>query len=47
MADYYRKLMRYIGVEDLGTVSALGVDKPGEVKNTKWMEEAYQLGKRI
>lgn len=47
MTDYYKVLTNYIGVEDLGVVSALGVDKPAEVKDTIWMEEAYQLGKRI
>lgn len=47
LTSYYKELMEYIGVEDLGIISALGVEKAGEVKNTKWMEEAYQLGKRM
>ncbi|MDD3417349.1 MAG: flavodoxin family protein [Lachnospiraceae bacterium] len=47
LTNYYKELMNYIGVEDLGIVSACGIEKPGEVKDTKWMKEAYQLGKLI
>lgn len=47
LTDYYKELMNYIGVEDLGIVSACGIEKPGEVKDTKWMKEAYQLGMLI
>ena len=47
LTDYYKELTNYIGVEDLGIISALGVEKPGDVNDTKWIEEAYQLGKRI
>lgn len=47
LTDYYKELTKYIGVEDLGIVSAYGVEKPAEVQDTKWMEEAYQLGKSV
>jgi hypothetical protein len=47
LTDYYKELMNYIGVENLGIVSACGVEKPGDVNDTKWIEEAYQLGKCI
>lgn len=47
LTDYYKKLMQYIGVKDLGIVSALGVEVPGEVEHTQWIEEAYQLGKQL
>lgn len=44
MKSYYMELMKYIGVEDLGTVCATGVDAESEVKNTHWIDEAYALG---
>lgn len=47
LTDYYKELTKYIGVENLGIVSGRGVEKPAEVKDTKWIEEAFQLGKRI
>ena len=45
--DYYRRLTAYLGWEDKGMVNALGVENPGEIENTCWLKEAYELGKNI
>lgn len=47
LTSYYKELMEYIGVKDLGIVSALGVEQEGEVKSTNYVEQSYQLGKTI
>lgn len=44
---HYRSLCGYLGFEDIGTVSAPGVYRDGDVKNTSYAEEAYLLGKSI
>lgn len=47
MLLHYRTLARYLGWEDLGTVVAPGVWTAGAVRNTRYGEEAYQLGKSV
>lgn len=47
MLLHYRTLARYLGWEDCGTVVAPGVWTAGSVKNTRYGNDAYRLGKRI
>ena len=47
MTMHYKTLIRYLGWKDAGMVIAPGVWTAGSVKNTKYVEEAYQLGKKI
>lgn len=44
---HYRTLARYLGWEDIGTVVAPGVWTAGAVKNTRYGDEAYRLGKSV
>lgn len=43
-ADYYKKLCTYLGWNNLGSVSALGVNCAGEVLETEYVNDSYNLG---
>lgn len=45
--SHYETLINYLGWEDCGRVIASGVWTAGAVKNTKFPEQAYKLGKNI
>ena len=45
--SHYETLINYLGWEDCGRVIASGVWTAGSVKNTKFPEQAYKLGKNI
>lgn len=47
MLLHYQTLAQYLGWEDMGTVVAPGVWTAGSIKNTRYGEEAYRLGKNI
>lgn len=47
MLLHYRTLAQYLGWEDMGTVVAPGVWTAGAVKNTRYRDEAYRLGKSV
>lgn len=47
MLLHYRTLADYLGWTDMGTVVAPGVWTAGSIKNTRYGEEAYRLGKKI
>lgn len=47
MLLHYRTLAEYLGWQDMGTVVASGVWTAGSIRNTRYGEEAYRLGKRI
>ena len=44
MVQYYQSLADYLGWENLGVISAKGVDSPGEIENSAILDEAFQLG---
>lgn len=47
MLLHYRTLARYLGWKDCGTVVAPGVWTAGSVKNTRYGDDAYRLGKSV
>ena len=52
MTDYYQALMSYLGIKDLGIISAFGVDAPGEListesGNTSLFEDILRLGQSL
>ena len=47
MLMHYRTLMDYLGWQSVGEVVAPGVWTEGSVKDTKYAEQAYELGKRV
>ena len=47
MTAHYKTLIKYLGWKDAGMVIAPGVWTPGSIKNTKYGEDAYKLGKSI
>ena len=47
MTSHYKTLVRYLGWKDVGMVIAPGVWTAGSIKNTKYGEEAYKLGKSV
>lgn len=44
MVDYYKKLCDYLGWNNLGSISALGVNTTGEVLEMECVKKAYELG---
>ena len=47
MLLHYRTLMEYLGWESVGEVVASGVWTAGSIRNTRYPEQAYQLGKSL
>jgi multimeric flavodoxin WrbA len=47
MTDYFVKLCDYLGWDNLGIVSALGVNAAGDVLETEYVNQAYKLGSQI
>lgn len=47
MLTHYELLTDYLGWEDVGKVVAPGVWTAGSIKNTKFGDEAYRLGKSL
>lgn len=47
MRVHYQTLADYLGWEDMGSVIAPGVWTAGSIRNTKYGEEAYRLGKSL
>lgn len=47
MRVHYRTLADYLGWEDMGSVIAPGVWTAGAIRNTKYGDEAYRLGKSL
>ena len=47
MLLHYRTLMDYLGWESVGEVVASGVWTAGSIRNTRYGEQAYQLGKSL
>lgn len=47
MIAHYKRLCSYMGWEDVGMVIAPGVWTAGSVKNTKYPDQAYQLGRSL
>ena len=47
MTVHYKTLIKYLGWKDAGMVIAPGVWTAGSIKNTKYGEDAYKLGKNI
>ena len=47
MTAHYKTLIKYLGWKDAGMVIAPGVWTAGSIKNTKYGEDAYKLGKSI
>ena len=47
MRVHYATLADYLGWSDMGSVIAPGVWTAGSIRDTKYGEEAYQLGKSL
>lgn len=47
MLLHYRTLADYLGWEDMGTVVAPGVWTAGSIRNTRYGDDAYKLGKNL
>ncbi|MDD6211307.1 MAG: hypothetical protein PUB21_11965 [Bacteroidales bacterium] len=47
MLSLYHAIAEYLGWKDAGTVVAPGVWTSGSVRNTKYGEKAYLLGKGL
>ena len=47
MTAHYKTLIKYLGWKDAGMVIAPGVWTAGSIKNTKFGDEAYKLGKEL
>lgn len=47
MLSHYHAIVEYLGWEDAGIVVAPGVWTSGSIRNTKYGEKAYQLGKGL
>ena len=45
--DHYQKLCRYLGFQDRGMVLGTGCGTPSMTKNSRFMKEAYELGKSL
>ena len=43
----YDWMLHYLGWEDCGRIIANGVSGRGAVKGTKFMQQAYELGKNL
>ena len=47
MLLHYRTLLEYLGWESVGEVVAAGVWAAGSVRNTRYADDAYKLGKNL
>lgn len=47
IAEYYKKICRYMNFENLGMVLGTGCGTPAITKNSAHMQEAYQMGKSL
>lgn len=47
MLLHYRTLADYLGWENMGTVVAPGVWTAGSIRNTRYGDDAYKLGKNL
>ena len=47
LTAHYRTLVRYCNFEDRGMVLGLGCGTPGMTKRSKYIDEAYRLGKNL
>jgi multimeric flavodoxin WrbA len=47
MIQHYKTLVNYMGWKDAGEVIAPGIWEAGSIRNTEFMEKAFQLGKNI
>ncbi|WP_278721688.1 MULTISPECIES: flavodoxin family protein [Negativicutes] len=43
----FNNMLRFIGWEDAGRIYALGCSVRGEIENTNYPEQAYELGKSL
>ncbi len=46
-AEHYKKLCRYMNFTDCGQILGTGCGNPSMTKNSRYMEEAYRLGKLL
>ena len=47
LSAHYRTLVRYINFEDMGMVLGYGCGTPSMTKRSRYVEEAYRLGKSL
>lgn len=47
LLQHYRAIARYLGWQDIGTVTASGVWEEGAVKNSPYSDAAYRLGQSL
>ena len=47
LEEHYKTLVRYINFEDKGMVLGYGCGAPGMTKRSRYMREAYELGKSL
>ncbi len=44
---YYRKLCDYMAFQDQGIIEGRGCGSPGMTKRSRFMKEAYELGRAL
>lgn len=47
LESHYKTLVRYINFEDKGMILGYGCGTPGMTRNSRYVQEAYDLGKSI
>ena len=47
LSAHYKTLVRYIKFEDMGMILGYGCGTPSMTKNSRYPQEAYELGKRL
>lgn len=47
LSAHYKTLVRYINFDDMGMVLGYGCGSPSMTRNSKYPQEAYELGKRL
>jgi hypothetical protein len=47
MSNSYQQLSDYLGLQNLGIISAKGFENPNDIESSQILIDAYELGKSI
>ena len=47
LTAHYKTLVRYLSMRDMGMVLGYGCGTPGMTKRSKYMQQAYELGRSL
>lgn len=47
LESHYKTLVRYLNLRDMGAVSGRGCGTPSMTENSRYMQQAYELGKNL